>query len=90
MTQHFGVLFLLSNQFSNGFNSIKMGILVTNNTADAIARFMESSAVVVFLILIGIFIMVGTIYGAKLWYDIKKMRELLNDGKQEPEQDTPE
>lgn len=67
-----------------------MGIQETNNTADAITRFMESSAVAIFLILIGIFIMVGTFYGAKLWYDIKEIRKLLDDGKQEPEQNTPE
>lgn len=67
-----------------------MKIQIVYNATDAFSRFLESSSIVVFLILIGVFVMIGTFYGAKLWYDIKEIRKHLDKRESDPEQNVRE
>lgn len=67
-----------------------MKIQITNNVTDVFSRFLESSGIVVFFILIGVFIMIGAFYGAKLWYDIKEIQKHLDKQEPDPEQDAGE
>lgn len=67
-----------------------MKIQIVHNATDTFSRFLESSGIVILLILIGVFIMIGAFYGAKLWYDIKEIRKYLKNRESDPEQDAGE
>lgn len=60
---------------------------ITNDTTDAFTLLFDSSSIVVLFILLGVFIMIGAFYGAKLWYDIKEIQKYLNKQESDPEQD---
>lgn len=87
MTQLCDTLFLLLNRFSNQYSPIKMKTRITNDTTDAFTLLFDSSSIVVLFILLGVFIMIGAFYGAKLWYDIKEIQKYLNKQESDPEQD---
>lgn len=48
---------------------------------ETISEFMNSNAIVVFLIAVCIVIMFGVFYGTKLWNDIRELRKSLDDMK---------
>lgn len=61
-------------------------IIFLTSMAAAISEFIDSNTVVAFLIAAGLIIMAGVLYGAKLWCDIRHLRQTLKE--QMPEKET--
>lgn len=46
---------------------------------ETVSEFIDSNIITAFLMAVGIIVMLGAVYGTKLWYDIREVKKMLDE-----------